>query len=119
MSWYMRSLAPGDVHRGVCEHGSVRAACGVNFLSVRPRPQAPCELPAPEQLCPGCMSQEGGQVVVVPAMCSTHPDAAGVISLVVRGVGDGRIEGEPHGHSGCALTVDATLLFDVLGEWLG
>jgi hypothetical protein len=65
------------------------------------------------------MAQEGGQVVAIPAACSTHPGAAGVISLVVRGLGDGRIELEPHGHSGCALTVDATLLFDVLEEWLG
>ncbi|HWR48001.1 MAG TPA: hypothetical protein VN327_10390 [Pseudonocardiaceae bacterium] len=42
-----------------------------------------------------------------------------MIALVVRGLGDGRIELESHAPGGCALTVDATLLFDVLGERLG
>ena len=75
------------------------------------------ELPEPEQVCPACLAQANGQMVVIPAMCSTHP--AGVIALVVRGLGDGRIELESHAPGGCALTVDATLLFDVLGERLG
>lgn len=117
MSWYVRSLAPQDVHRGVFEQGSVRAACGMEFLPTRGSGQA--HLPQPEQVCPACMAREraDGQLVVIPAMCSTHPSAAGVISVVVRGLGDGRIglESSP-AHGGCALTVDATLLFDVLGE---
>jgi hypothetical protein len=120
MSWYLRSLAPGDVHRGVFDHGSVRAVCGVEFLPLRVSGQASCsELPAPEQVCPACMAQPNGQVVVIPATCSEHPGAAGVIGLVVRGLGDGRIELESHPLGGCALTVEAALLFDVLGEWLG
>jgi hypothetical protein len=40
MSWYLRSLAPGDVHRGVFDHGSVRAVCGVEFLPLRVSGQA-------------------------------------------------------------------------------
>ncbi|MGB6163189.1 MAG: hypothetical protein WBF75_11585 [Pseudonocardiaceae bacterium] len=118
MSWYVRSLAPGDVHRGVFDHGSVRAACGVEFFPVRVSPQqARCfKLPAPEQVCPACLAQANDQVVI-PATCSAHPE--GVIDLVVRGLGERRIELESHAPGGCALTVDATLLFDVLGEWLG
>ncbi|MBV9162485.1 MAG: hypothetical protein JO281_13240 [Pseudonocardiales bacterium] len=119
MSWYVRSVAPGDVHRGVCAHGSVRAVCGVSFFPARVSSQALLsELPEPEQVCPGCMARANGQLVVIPATCSTHYSA--VISLVARRLGDGRIglESAPM-HGGCALTVDATLLFDVLGEWLG
>jgi hypothetical protein len=117
MSWYVRSLAPGDAHRGVFEQGSVRAACGVEFFPVRVSPQVfCCALPAPEQVCPACLAQANDQVVI-PATCSAHPD--GVIDLVVRGLGEDRIELESHAPGGCALTVQATLLFDVLGEWLG
>jgi len=118
MSWYVRSLAPGDAHRGVFEQGGVRAACGVEFFPVRVSPQQArcCELPAPEQVCPACLAQANDQVVI-PAMCSAHPE--GVIDLVMRGLGEGRIELASHVPGGCALTVQATLLFDVLGEWLG
>lgn len=121
MSWYPRSLAPGDVHRGVYEDGSVRAACGLEFFPLRMSGQvsgrALCsELPEPERVCPACLARANDRVVI-PATCSTHP--AGVIDVVVRGLGDGRIELESHAPGGCALTVDAALLFDVLGEWLG
>jgi hypothetical protein len=119
VSWYVRSLAPGDVHRSVLEHGSVRAVCGVSFLPARVSPQALLsELPEPEQVCPGCMARANSQLAVIPATCSTHHSA--VISLVTRRLGDGRIglESAPT-HGGCAFTVDATLLFDVLGQWLG
>ena len=82
--------------------------------------QAPCsQLPAPEQVCPACMAPANGQAVVIPATCSQHPGAVGVIGLVVRGLGDGGIELEYHPLGRCALILDATLLFDVLGEWLG
>lgn len=99
-------------------HGSVRAVWGMEFLPLRVSGQAPCsQLPAPEQVCPACMAQANGQAVVIPAMCSAHPGAAGVIGLMVRGLGDGRITLESYPLGGCTLTVDATLLFDVLGEW--
>jgi hypothetical protein len=116
MSWYVRSLAPGDVHRGVFEQGSARAACGMEFLPTRGSGQV--HLPQPEQVCPACLARANGQVVI-PATCSLHPD--GVVDLVVRGFEHGRIElGTPHGHGGeCVLTVEGALLFDVLGEWLG
>jgi hypothetical protein len=120
MSWYLRSLAPGDAHRGVLGHGSACAVCGVEFLPLRVSGQALCsQLPASEQVCPACMAPANGQAVVIPATCSAHPGAAGVIGLVVRRLGDGRIELESHPLGGCALTVNATLLFDVLGEWWG
>lgn len=115
MSWYVRSLAPGDVHRGVFEQGSVRAACGVEFLTKRGSGQA--HLPQPEQVCPACLARANGQVVI-PATCSAHPE--GVVGLVVRGLGDGQIALEtPHAPDGCVFTVEGALLFDVLGEWLG
>lgn len=115
MSWYVRSLAPGDVHRGVFEQGSVRAACGMEFLPTRGSGQV--HLPQPEQVCPACLARANGRVVI-PATCSAHP--GGVVGLVVRGLGDGRIALEtPHAPGGCVVTVRVALLFDVLGEWLG
>lgn len=117
MSWYVRSLAPGDVHRGVFDEGSVRAACGMEFFPLWVSGQVRCaNLPRPEQVCSACLAQADDQMVI-PAACARHPDE--VIGLVVRGLGDGRITLESHAPGGCALTVEATLMFDVLGEWLG
>lgn len=119
MSWYVRSVAPGDVHRGGCDEGSVRAACGLNFFPLRESGQASCvELPAPERICPACLAGADDQVVI-PGTCLRHPGAVGVLDLVVRRVGLGRIELDSHAPAGCALTVHVALLFDVLGQWLG
>lgn len=38
---------------------------------------------------------------------------------VVCRLDGGQIELASHAHGGCALTVDATLLADLLGKWLG
>lgn len=38
---------------------------------------------------------------------------------VVRRLDGGQIELASHAHGGCALTVDATLLANLLGKWLG
>jgi hypothetical protein len=73
MSWHVRSLAPGDVHRGVLNEGSVRAACGLKFFSAS---RSPCsELPPPEQVCPSCLAQTDGQVMIT-AMCSSLHQAS-------------------------------------------
>jgi len=71
--------------------------------------------PRPSE-CRVCLARTNNQVAI-PAMCSRHPDE--VISLGVRGLGDGRITLEPHTGGGCALTIHAALVFDVLGAWLG
>ncbi|MBV9143540.1 MAG: hypothetical protein JO115_21945 [Pseudonocardiales bacterium] len=54
---------------------------------------------------------------VIPAVCATHE--TGAIDLVIRGLRDGLITLGPHGEGGCVFTVQAAVLFDVLGEWLG
>ncbi|MBV9143017.1 MAG: hypothetical protein JO115_19245 [Pseudonocardiales bacterium] len=122
LAWYVRSLAPRDVHRGVFTEGSVHAVCGTKFFPQRDpdSDHVRCiRLPQGGQVCPACLAQANGQVVVIPATCSRHPDATGVLELVVRGLGDGRIELEAHPGDGCVLTVDAALVLDVLGTWLG
>jgi hypothetical protein len=117
MSWFVRSLAPGDVHRGVLDEGRVRAACGLAFLPLRESGRVLCcELPEPERVCPGCLARAKGQRAI-PATCARHPEK--VISLVVGDLGDGRITLNSDADGECALTVHATLLFDALGEWLG
>lgn len=121
MSWYLRSWAPGDVHHGVFEEGSVRAACGTEFFPQWISGQVALrQLPHPEQLCPACLAQANDpHIIVIPAQCATHPDATDVVAVVVRRREGGRITLESHASGGCALTLEATLLFDVLGEWLG
>jgi hypothetical protein len=117
VSWFVRSLAPGDVHRGVLDEGRVRAACGLTFLPSRDSGQVLCcELPEPERICTGCLARAKAQRAI-PATRARHPEE--VISLVVRDLGDGRITLDSDADGGCALTVHAALLFDVLGEWLG
>lgn len=54
---------------------------------------------------------------VIPAVCATHE--AQVIDLMVRGFRDGLITLGPHDEGGCVFTVQAVVLFDLLGEWLG
>lgn len=75
-------------------------------------------MPDPEGVCPQCWALASAQVVI-PATCSTHPDTEQVIGLVLRKLGDDRVKLEAHASGGCALTVDASVLFDVLGGWLG
>lgn len=120
MSWYLRSVLPEDVHRGMLEEGKVRADCGMKFLPLRVGGQVGCvALPEPEQVCSACVARSDSHVAF-PVTCSTHPGAAeGVISLVVRRLDNGRIELESHARGGCVLTLEATLLFDVVGQWLG
>ena len=61
MSWFVRSLAPGDVHRGALDEGRVRAVCGLTFLPLRESGQARySELPEPEWVCAGCLARGGG-----------------------------------------------------------
>jgi hypothetical protein len=116
MSWYVRSLAPGDVHRGVLDEGRVRAACGLTFLPSRDSGQVlGCELPEPERICPGCLARAKDQTAI-PAICARYPEE--VISLVVGDLGNGRITLNSDADGGCGLTVHAALLFDALGEWL-
>jgi hypothetical protein len=57
-----------------------------------------------------------GQAVIA-AVCAT-PEAD-AIDLMVHELPDGLITLGPHGAGGYVLTVDATALFDLLGEWLG
>ena len=114
----MRSLAPGDVHRGVLDEGRVRAACGLTFLPSRDSGQARySELPEPEWVCAGCLAQVEGHLAVIPATCSTRRGE--VLSLLVRDLGDGRITLTSDADGGYVLTVHAVLLCDALGEWLG
>lgn len=60
MSWYLRSVADLDTHRGrLLADGTVTAQCGAVFV---PRPLAgyrgallfPGEPPDPDQMCPKC-----------------------------------------------------------------
>lgn len=117
--WYVRSWAPGDVHRGVLEEGSVRAACGMSFYPLLAESGSPAcsRLPAPEQLCPACTVRPKA-LMVIPATCSTHPTTEVVVALVVRGLGNGRVELRSHPDTGCALTVQAALLVNVVGLWV-
>jgi hypothetical protein len=68
----------------------------------------------PEQLCPACLAQANAPVVI-PATCSTHPEVAGVVARIE----EGWVELESHIPGGCTLRMQASLLFDVLGEWWG
>ncbi|MBV9161080.1 MAG: hypothetical protein JO281_05900 [Pseudonocardiales bacterium] len=116
MSWYARSLAPGDVHRGAFDEGLVRAACGLTFLPSRDSGQARySELPEPERICPRCLTRTKGQRAI-PATHARHPEE--VISLVVRDLGDSRITLNSDADGGGALTVHAAPLFAALREWL-
>ena len=117
MSWFVRSLAPGDVHRGALDEGRVRAACGLTFLPSRDSGQARySELPEPERICRGCLARAKGQRAI-PAIRARHPEE--VISLVVDDLGDGRITLTSDAEGGRVLIVHAALLCDALGEWLG
>lgn len=57
-----------------------------------------------------------GRRVVIHAECSTHADRA--IELVIRCSKDGLITIGPHSEGGCVFTMQAAVLFDLLGEWL-
>jgi hypothetical protein len=121
-SWYVRSLAPRDVHRGVLTDSSVRAVCGTEFFPQLESESGQvhcCRLPQSGQVCPACLAQTNGHVAVIPATCSRHADPAEILELVIRGLGGSRIELASHPGDGCVLTVDATLVFDLLGTWLG
>jgi len=122
LGWYVRSLASRDVHRGVFTEGSVYAVCGTKFFPQRDPDSDHIQcvrLPQTGQVRPACVAQTQGQVVVIPAVCSRHAGATGVLELVVRGLGDGRIELESHLGDGWVLMVAAALIFDLLGTWLG
>lgn len=94
VSWFVRSWAPGDVHRGVFNQGMVQAACGLVFFPLRIEGQVCCHrLPQAEQVYPKCMVWADDQVAI-PAVCSRHTS------------------------NGCAFTVTIDPLFNTLGEWL-
>jgi hypothetical protein len=57
----------------------------------------------------------GETEVVIPARCPRHPQ---LTTVLVRKLSDGDIELRCHTRSGCALTLPAASLFDVLGGWL-
>lgn len=85
----MRSLIPGDVHRGIFDQGDVRAVCGLTFFPIRVGGQRHahcCRLPESGQACPKCMTQAPNQAAI-SAVCSRHPEK--VISLVVSDIGRG------------------------------
>lgn len=117
MSWYTRSLIPGDVHRGVLNQGDVHAVCGLKFFPLRGSTQVACStLPESGQVCLKCTAQAPNQVVI-PAVCSWHPEE--VISLVVGNLGRRRITlDSPHTCSGCAFTLPIDPLFNTLGKWV-
>lgn len=59
MSWYLRSMADRDTHRGTYSIAarSVHAACGAEFVPLRLTTGAPITLTAPpdrDQICPQC-----------------------------------------------------------------
>lgn len=61
MSWYLRSMADRDTHRGTRNRGVVNAECGICFV---PRPLAfgrtalPGDPQDPDQICPGCQPRQ-------------------------------------------------------------
>ncbi|MGH3845108.1 MAG: hypothetical protein ACRDS0_27315 [Pseudonocardiaceae bacterium] len=60
----------------------------------------------------------GDPRVEIPAVCEVHQGSGG---LVIRREGDGVVL-DAHADECCVITVDGaavTLLFDVLGQWLG
>jgi hypothetical protein len=65
MSWFVRSLVPGDVHRGVVNEGSVRAACGLEFFSVPQHHPLPKEHPMTVTVC-----LPATEVISIDAMAS-------------------------------------------------
>lgn len=52
-----------------------------------------------------------------PAVCAAHE--AGATDLVIRRSRDGLITLGPHGEDGCVFTVQAAVLFDLLGTSSG
>ena len=119
MRWYLRSQSFRDIHQGLLSRGQVDAVCGVAFTPLRQSGRVLAfPMPDPEGVCPQCWELASTQVMI-PATCSTHPDTEQVIGLVLRKLVNGRIELGSHVSGGCVLTVDASVLFDVLGEWLG
>lgn len=117
--WFTRSAAPQDTHRGaLAESGSVHTACGVTFTPARASGFALCtELPPAAQVCLQCVAPPAGMVMIA-VICSTHRTPRDVLSVVVCGVGNGRVKLRSHLDAGCALAVDAALLHDVLGVWV-
>lgn len=63
MSWYVRSWAPGDVHRSVFDQGIVHAACDLKFFPIRVGDQAHYpRLPEAGQVCRKCIAQAANQM---------------------------------------------------------
>lgn len=115
--WFSRTTGPGDTHRGeVADGGVVMTACGVqfDFLLAGQRPMC-TRLPWAEQVCRACMATVF-DTVLLPATC-LHRTPELVLSLTVSYIGDGTVRLSSHQDAGCVLTVDATLLADVLGMW--
>ena len=76
MSWYLRSMADSDTHRGeLCGDGLVIAQCGAVFT---PKPLAFGRValrgqpPDPDQICPNC-SDPGAQNCSDPGAQTEHP----------------------------------------------
>ncbi|HEX6402141.1 MAG TPA: hypothetical protein VF003_03095 [Pseudonocardiaceae bacterium] len=74
LSWYLRSLADHDTHRGWMRNGTVLALCGASFiprLTLRVVGEPPGQLvdgppelgitPVPEQVCPACQREGNGR----------------------------------------------------------
>ncbi len=64
MSWYLRSLADADTHRGARRaDGAVVAACGVVFQPRLLRIALPGagDPPDPDQICPPCYRAKATQ----------------------------------------------------------
>ncbi len=63
----------------------------------------------------------GSNRCVIGAHCTRHGGTPGFTNLVVRKVA-GMIELDPHATGACVIVIDergATVLRDVLAEWLG
>ncbi|HKR49101.1 MAG TPA: hypothetical protein VJT72_05875 [Pseudonocardiaceae bacterium] len=59
---------------------------------------------------------------VIPSHCSQHGGTPGFTNLVLRKIGHGRIELDPHAVGGCVIVLDeaaATELRNILTEWPG
>lgn len=57
MTWYLRSLNTGDMHRGTMSRGMVHTPCGLQFHPigrVTGGLELLSELPNPELICPQC-----------------------------------------------------------------